>query len=113
MKQPISFCKYQGGFWIRFGMYGVGFSIARTPMLFSERMGHKKYIRLPFGWRLSYMPRVKGSLKDILSFEESLKGRAWEYEDTTTFSSGISWDNDNADPIGDMDRLRDEILKGG
>jgi len=41
--------------WFRFRC--IGFSIKRTPLVFSERNGYTKYWRLPFGWRLSKLRR--------------------------------------------------------
>ena len=31
---------------------GCGWLLTRSPLLFSERNGHRKFRRLPFGWRL-------------------------------------------------------------
>ncbi len=40
------------GFWIR--LFGRGFRVTNSDMLFSERNGYKKYIKLPFGYRLTF-----------------------------------------------------------
>jgi hypothetical protein len=40
-------------FWVR--LFGRGFSIKRTPMLFSERAGHTKTYRLICGWRVVFL----------------------------------------------------------
>jgi hypothetical protein len=40
--------------WIRpFG--GRGIALKRTRLLFSERSGDTKYLRLPFGWRAIWL----------------------------------------------------------
>lgn len=38
--------------WIRVVFFNWGLAFKRTPLLFSERNGYKKYLKLPFGWRL-------------------------------------------------------------
>jgi hypothetical protein len=43
--------------WVRFGVNSAGFKLSRTRLLFSERNGYKKYIKLPFGWRVSFLNR--------------------------------------------------------
>lgn len=44
--------------WFRFGRNGYGLSLKRTSMLFSERNGYDKYLKLPFGWRLKLLKPV-------------------------------------------------------
>ena len=41
--------------WVRFWPDGRGVSLKRTPMLFSERSGHTKFLQLGFGWRVSIL----------------------------------------------------------
>ena len=41
-------------FWIRFYHFNFGFVITKNKMLFSERMGIIKYIKLPFGYRMRF-----------------------------------------------------------
>lgn len=36
-----------------FRLFDHGLNLKRTPMLFSERSGITKSIKLPFGWRLT------------------------------------------------------------
>ena len=45
-------------FWYRFPILNIGFAVKRTPMLFSERVGKKKYLPLPGGWRLVYLEKI-------------------------------------------------------
>ena len=40
--------------WIRFYPYYYGFTIKRTPPLFSERYGYVKCTPLLFGWRFKW-----------------------------------------------------------
>ena len=42
-------------FWVR--LFGFGIQIKNTEMLFSERGGHTKTHRLPFGWRFRFLTR--------------------------------------------------------
>lgn len=42
-------------FWLRIN--GVGFVIRRDALMFSERYGYTKYLRLPFGWRANWLRR--------------------------------------------------------
>ena len=44
--------------WVRVIGLQWGISVNRNKMLFSEREGYARYIRLPGGWRLSVL-RVK------------------------------------------------------
>lgn len=39
--------------WFRLGKRGIAFK--RTPLPFSERNGFRKYLKLPFGWRVVYL----------------------------------------------------------
>jgi len=39
------------GMWFR--VFGRGFHFKRGSMSFSERYGYKKFLQLPFGWRVS------------------------------------------------------------
>lgn len=51
----FSYYKDSDCMWFRFGRNGYGASIKRTEMLFSERYGYRKYLKLPFGWRLTLL----------------------------------------------------------
>lgn len=48
----LSFCFTRDVVWFRLGRQGPGIAFKRTPLLFSERHGHRKFIRVGFGWRL-------------------------------------------------------------
>lgn len=48
----------EGGF-IRIPSKGHGLCLTRSIMLFSERMGHTKYLKLPFGWRLKFLNKLR------------------------------------------------------
>lgn len=43
------------GFWFR--IYGYGLHFTNEPKLFSERNGHRKFLPLPFGWRMKLLKR--------------------------------------------------------
>lgn len=43
------------GFWVRFFGWGLWFS--NGPLSFSERNGYKKFVKLPFGWRMGFLKR--------------------------------------------------------
>jgi len=45
--------------WIRFFLGHWGICIKRTPLVFSERYGYKKYIPLPGGWRIGFLKASK------------------------------------------------------
>lgn len=38
---------------------GRGWMLTRSPLLFSERNGHRKFRRLPFGWRLRRLTKTE------------------------------------------------------
>lgn len=38
--------------WIRISSDGYGLSLKNTRLLFSEKYGYRKSLKLPFGWRL-------------------------------------------------------------
>lgn len=46
--------------WVRVAGVKYGVAIKRTRLTFSERNGHTRYLRLPFGWRLEVL-RAKGA----------------------------------------------------
>lgn len=52
-------------FWIR--IFGRGVSISKEPMLFSMRIGKKKYLKLPFGWRVSCFPKPNNNNIKVVS----------------------------------------------
>lgn len=54
--------------WFRLGRNGYGLSIKRTEMLFSERYGNRKYLKLPFGWRLALVKPFGKAKKSEDSF---------------------------------------------
>uniref|UniRef100_A0A6M3IIQ7 Uncharacterized protein n=1 Tax=viral metagenome TaxID=1070528 RepID=A0A6M3IIQ7_9ZZZZ len=41
--------------WIRIMFFNHGISLDKTPLRFSERYGYHKYLRLPYGWRISIL----------------------------------------------------------
>ena len=45
--------------WVRVGFFHSGFSIKKTPKLFSERYGYIKSISLPKGWRIVFLKTIK------------------------------------------------------
>lgn len=46
--------------WVRFPAFGHGgFQFKRTPLLFSERYGYRRYIPLPFGWRFLLLRKCR------------------------------------------------------
>lgn len=45
--------------WIRVAGLNYGLAIKKTEMIFSERIGHAKYLSLPFGWRITAL-KAKG-----------------------------------------------------
>jgi len=45
----------RGGLWFRF--FGRGLTFTRGTLLFSERYGYQKYLKLGFGWRVKYLRR--------------------------------------------------------
>lgn len=53
------FCYHFGtyGFWFRILGYGLSFRSPKMPILFSERNGYKKSVKLPYGWRICYLPK--------------------------------------------------------
>lgn len=50
------------GFCIR--IFGYGFMITNSLILFSERNGYVKFYRLPFGYRLKFLKRTKRDRQD-------------------------------------------------
>jgi hypothetical protein len=57
----FSYYKDEEGFWFRFGLRGPGLSFRNRnyEMLFSERNGYRKSLKLPYGWRVLWLPRRK------------------------------------------------------
>lgn len=45
--------------WIRFGYFDWGIELTCKSKLFSERYGHKRYLPLPFRWRITIL-KAKG-----------------------------------------------------
>lgn len=43
------------GAWVR--LFGRGLTVTKGTLLFSERYGHQKYLRIGFGWRIKYLNR--------------------------------------------------------
>ena len=41
--------------WIRIGWIKYGIVLKKTPLLFSERYGYTKYLKLPFCWRIEIL----------------------------------------------------------
>lgn len=48
-------------FWVR--LFGMGICVKNSPPLFSERYGHTKVHKLPFGFRWIYLEPVDKWLK--------------------------------------------------
>jgi hypothetical protein len=48
---------YPGGFWVR--LFGVGISVSHRPLMFSERHGYTHVLRLPGGWKVKFLKRVR------------------------------------------------------
>jgi hypothetical protein len=49
-----------GCLWIRLGpKTGIGFSVGKETPLFSERYGFRRYIQLPFGYKIQYLRKMK------------------------------------------------------
>lgn len=71
----ISYHFTKTSFWVR--ILGIGISVSKEPMLFSMRNGYKKYLKLPFGWRISYLPKPKKitHVVSINSLEISIPSR--------------------------------------
>ena len=44
------------GFWFRI-FWGYGLHFTNGPMLFSERNGYEKRMKLPFGWRVKIIKK--------------------------------------------------------
>lgn len=43
------------GMWFR--LFGYGLHFTNSMLLFSERNGHTKYLKLPFGFRVRFLKR--------------------------------------------------------
>ena len=65
--------------WIRIPAHGYGLTIKKTDLLFSERNGYKKYLKLPFGWRLSLLKPVPDFLRLKQNSHKELRNIAIEY----------------------------------
>jgi len=47
--------------WIRWGIAKKGFALKRTKLIFSERYGNTKLIKLPFGWRFQFLEQFNSN----------------------------------------------------
>ena len=61
-RNDFVFCCYASRYvaWFRVGRARRGLSLSRTSLTFSERNGHRRFVRLPFGWRLSVLHTPPG-----------------------------------------------------
>jgi hypothetical protein len=59
----LQFHFYRTGFWIK--LCGHGISVSKTPLLFSERYGHIKPLRIG-AWRIIYLPNAQRPLTPTL-----------------------------------------------
>lgn len=57
------FCGHRDKHNVWFRIFGVGLCFRNGPPLFSERMGFKKCLRLPFGWRAEVLKRQNWRLR--------------------------------------------------
>jgi hypothetical protein len=53
------FCYYKDEdvFWFR--VFGYGLSFSKMKLTFSERSKINKFVKLPFGWRLTFLSKPK------------------------------------------------------
>lgn len=47
----------RNGLWLWFRPFGRGVAVTNGPLLFSERYGYAKFLRLPFGWRAKLLKK--------------------------------------------------------
>jgi len=50
---PVQFLSFKGGFWFR--LFGYGLSVNDIPPTFSQRNGYSKMIRLPMGYKATFL----------------------------------------------------------
>ena len=50
---PVKIMSFKGGFWFR--LFGYGLSVNDIKPTFSERNGYRKSIRLPMGYKATFL----------------------------------------------------------
>lgn len=58
--------------WVRIFGLNCGISLTKTPLLFSERYGYRKYIKI-FGWRIHWL-KANHDIQAGWRFEKGKKG---------------------------------------